>query len=54
MKVSNEDVLEYMEEKGTLLNNTLLRKANQGGLILRRNCIFFGTIKDQMTEVTGV
>ena len=36
-KVRNEQVFELIEEKGTLLNNILRRKANWIGHILRRN-----------------
>ena len=38
-KVINEEVLECIGEKRTLLNNILCRKANWTGHILRRNCL---------------
>ena len=38
-KVTNEEVLERIEEKKTLLNNNLRRKAIWIGHILRRNCL---------------
>ena len=37
-KVTNEQVLDRIGEKRTLLNNILLRKANWIGHILKRNC----------------
>ena len=36
-KVTNEQVLERIREKRTLLNNILSRKANWIGSILKRN-----------------
>ena len=53
-KVTNEQVLERIEEKSTLLNNILRRKANWIGHILRRNCLLHDAIEGQMTEVKGV
>jgi hypothetical protein len=53
-KVTNEQVLEYIGEKRTLLNNILCRKANWIGHILRRNCRLHGSIEGQKTEVKGV
>ena len=53
-KVSNEQVLERIGEKRTLLNNILRRKANWIGHILRRNCFLHDATKGQVTEVKGV
>jgi hypothetical protein len=53
-KVTNEQVLERIGEKGTLLNNILRRKINWFGHILRRNCLLRDTIGGQMTEIKGV
>ena len=39
------------DEKRTLLNNILRRKANWIDNILRRNCLLLDTIEGQMTEV---
>ena len=54
IRESNEQVLGRIEEKRTLLNNILRRKANQIGHILRRNCLLHDAIEGQMTEVKGV
>ena len=51
---NNEQVLDRIGEKSTLLNNILRRKANWIGHILRRNCLFHDVIEGQMTEVKGV
>ena len=53
-KVTNEQVLDRIGEKRTLLNNILRRKANWIGHILRRNCLRHDAIDGQMTEVKGV
>ena len=53
-KVTNEQVLERIGEKRTLLNNILRRKANWIGHILRRNCLLHDGIEGQMMEVKGV
>ena len=37
-KVTNEQVLDRIGEKRTLINHILRRKANRIGHILRRNC----------------
>ena len=52
-KVTNEQVLERIEEKRILLNNILRRKANCIVHILRRNCLLHDSIEGQMTEVKG-
>ena len=52
-KVTNEQVLDRIGEKRTLLNNILRRKAIWIGHILRRNCLV-DAIEGQMTEVKGV
>jgi hypothetical protein len=52
-KVTNK-VLERIGEKRTLLNNTLRRKANWIGHILRRNCLLRDAVEGQMTEVKEV
>ena len=49
-KVTNEEVLERVGEKRTLLNNTLGRKVNWIGHIPRRNRLH-DAIEGQMTEV---
>ena len=53
-KVTNEQVLERIVEKRTLLNNILRRKANWIGHILRRNYLRCDAIEGQVTEVKGV
>ena len=53
-KVTNEQVLDHIEEKRTLLNNIVRRKANWIGHILRRNCLLHDAIEGQMTKVKGV
>ena len=53
-KVTNEQVLERIGEKRTLLNNILHRNANWIDHILRSNCLFHDAIEGQMTEVKGV
>ena len=53
-KVTNEHVLERIEEKRTILNNILRRRANWIGHILRRNCLLHDVSEGQMTEVKGV
>jgi hypothetical protein len=53
-KVTNEQVLDRIGEKRTLLNNMLRRKANWIGHILRRNCLLHDAIEGQMTVVKGV
>ena len=53
-KVTNEQVLDRIGEKRTLINNILRRKANWIGYILRRNCLLHDAIEGQMTEVKGV
>ena len=53
-KVTNEQVLDRIGEKRTLLNNILRRKDNWIGHILRRNCLLLDAIEGQMTEVKGV
>ena len=53
-KVTNEQVLDHIGEKRTLLNNILRRKANWIGHVLRRNCLLHDAIKGQMTEVKKV
>ena len=49
-KVTNEQVLEHIGEKRTLLNNILRRKVNW---ILRGNCLLHDVIKGQMMDVKG-
>ena len=53
-KVTNEQVLDRIGEKRTLLNNILRRNANCIGHILRRNNLLHDAIGGQMTEVKGV
>ena len=52
-KVTNGQFLDLTEEKRTLLNYILCRKAIWIGHILRRNCLV-DAIEGQMTEVKGV
>ena len=53
-KVTNEQVLDCIGEKRTLLNTILRKKANWIGHILRRNCLLHDAIEGQMMEVKGV
>ena len=53
-KVTNEQVLDRIGEKRTLLNNILRRKANWIGHILRRICLLHDAIDGEKTEVKGV
>ena len=53
-KVTNEQVLDRIGEKRTLLKNILRRKANWIGHILRRNCLLHDAIEGRMTEVRGI
>jgi hypothetical protein len=53
-KVTNEEFLDHIAEKRTLLNNTLRRKVNWIGHILRRNCPLYDAIEGLMTELKGV
>ena len=52
-KVTNEQVLDHIGEKMTLLN-ILRRKSNWIGHILRRNCFLHDAIEGQMMKVKGV
>jgi hypothetical protein len=53
-KVINEQVLERIEEKRTLLHISILRRrANWISHILKRNCLLYEAIEGQMTEVKG-
>jgi hypothetical protein len=53
-KVSNEQVLDRIGEKRTLINNILRRKANWMGHILRRNYLLHDAIEGQMKKMKGV
>ena len=53
VRETNEQVLERIGEKRTLLNNILRRKANWIGQILRRNCFLHDVIEGQIMEVKG-
>ena len=53
-KVTNEQVLDRIGEKRTLINNILRRKTNWVGRILRRDCLLHDVIEEHMTEVKGV
>ena len=46
-KVANEQVLDRIGEKRTLINNILRRKANWIGHILRKNASFMMPLKDR-------
>ena len=50
-KVTNEQGLEHVEEKSTLLYKILSRKANWFGHILRRNFLLYDAIEGKMTEM---
>jgi hypothetical protein len=52
-QVTNEQVLDRIGDKRTLLNNILRRTANFIGHFLRINCLH-GANEGQMTEVKGV
>jgi hypothetical protein len=52
-KLINEQVLERIGEKRTLLNNTLRRKVNWIVYILRKICLH-DSIEGQMTELKGL
>ena len=47
--VPNEEILERIGKKKTLLNNILGRKTNWIGHILRNNCLFHDAIEGQVT-----
>ena len=53
-KVTNEQVLGRIGKKRTFLNNTVIRKTNWIGHILRRYCLLHDAIEGNMTEVKGV
>ena len=44
-KVTNEEILEHIRQKRTLLSIILLRKANWTGHILRRNWLLHNVIE---------
>ena len=46
-KIINEEILERIGEKRTLINNFLSRKAKGIGHILRRNCLLHDDIEGQ-------
>ena len=50
-KVTNEQVIDRIGEKRTLLNNILRRKANWIGHVFKINCLVHDAIDGQMTEV---
>ena len=53
-KVTDEQVLDRIGEKITLINNILRRKDNWIGHILRRNWLLHDAIDGQITEVKVV
>ena len=53
-KETNEQILNRIGEKRTILHNILRRKANWIGHILRKNCLLHDAIEGQMTELKGV
>ena len=53
-KVTNEQVLDRIGGKRTLLNNILRRKVNWIDHILKRNCLLHDVIEGQMAEVKGI
>ena len=50
-KVTNEQVLDRIGERRTLLKNILRRKVNWIGHIVRRKCLLHDATEGQMTEV---
>ena len=50
----NEEVLEHIGKKKTLLNNVLHTKVKWTGNILRINCLLHDAIEGLMTEVKGI
>ena len=52
-KVTNEQVLDLIGEKRSLINNILRRIVNWIGHILRRNCLLHDAIEGQMMEMKG-
>ena len=52
--VINEQVLKCIGEKRMLLNNTLCRKANWNGHILRINFLLRDAVEDQRTKVKRI
>ena len=44
-KVTNEQILDFIGEKRTLINNILRRKGNWIGHILKRNCLLHDAIE---------
>ena len=53
-KATNEQVLECIGVKRTLINYILCRKDNWIGQTLRRNCLLHNATEGQMMEVKGV
>ena len=53
-KVTNDQILDCVGGKRTLLDNILRRKANWIGYIQRRNCLLHDAIEGEMMKVKGV
>ena len=53
-KVTDGKVFERIEEKRTLRNNILCRKANWIDHIVGKKCLLYDEIEEQMTEVKGI
>ena len=53
-KVTNEQLLECIGEKRTLLNNIQCRKGNWIDHILRGSCLLHDNIEGQMKELKGL
>jgi hypothetical protein len=53
-KVTNEEVLERIVVKRTLLNIILRRKTNWVGHILRKNFLLYDATEIKITEAKGV
>ena len=51
---NNEEVLEHVGGKRTLLNKILPRNANWIGHILKRNCLLQDFIEGKLTEMKGM
>ena len=47
-KVINVEILEHIEEKRSLLNNILCKKANWIGHILKKICLIHDAIEGEM------
>ena len=53
-KITNEEVLERMGHKRTLLNNIFRKKGNCIGHFLRRNCLLHEAIGSSLRSSGGI